>query len=101
MSVAEALLCHTPVIYTRTAPWELLETERCGWWCDNDVDTLATKIREAMALDADTLRGMGQRGHDATFALCSQEVVARKMMRLYDWLVNGGEKPEFVGEIGN
>ena len=96
MSVAEALLCHTPVICTKTAPWELLETEHCGWWCDNDEKTLAAKILEAIALDEATLREMGQRGHDATVALCSQESVANKMLSLYRWLVDGGERPEFV-----
>lgn len=100
MSVAEALICYTPVICTNTAPWELLETKKCGWWCDNDVDTIAEKILEAMNLDESTLADMGQRGHDAAIALCSQESVAKKILRLYEWIVsnkrNPSTKPEFV-----
>jgi hypothetical protein len=26
----------------------------------------------------------------------SVEIIAKKMIRLYDWILNGGEKPEFV-----
>lgn len=44
MTVAEALIAQTPVICTKTAPWEELNTRHCGWWVDNDIDTLAQTL---------------------------------------------------------
>ena len=31
-------------------PWQELNMHHCGWWVDNDVDTLAATIREAGSL---------------------------------------------------
>ena len=37
MTVAEALAHGTPVISTKGAPWQDLETHGCGWWIDHGV----------------------------------------------------------------
>lgn len=44
MSVAEALASSTPVVVTRTCPWEVVETARCGFWVDQSVESMAAAL---------------------------------------------------------
>lgn len=98
MTVAEALIAQTPVICTNTAPWEDLNTYHCGWWVENDVDTLARTIREALNLPDAEIDEMGKNGFQLVNDNYSDTQVAAKMKRLYEWILNGGDKPEFVYE---
>jgi hypothetical protein len=41
---------------------------------------------------------MGQRGRQLIIEKYSVEIVATQMIRLYEWVLKGGEKPEFVYE---
>ncbi len=98
MTVAEALIAQTPVICTNTAPWEDLNTYHCGWWVENDVDTLARTIRDALSLPDAEIDEMGKNGFQLVKDNYSDTQVAAKMKRLYEWILHGGEKPEFVYE---
>ncbi len=98
MTVAEALIAQTPVICTKTAPWEALNTHYCGWWVENDVDTLAQTIRDVLNLPEEVIKKMGENGFNLVKENFSDVQIAKKMKRLYGWLINGGEKPEFVYE---
>lgn len=98
MSIAEALLAGTPVIASTGTPWEALRHHRCGWWCQGDVDTLASVMAAAAALSADERREMGVRGRRLVLSSYSSAVVAEMMVRLYRYILNGGDKPEFVYE---
>lgn len=98
MTVAETLIAQTPVICTNTAPWEDLNTYHCGWWVENDVDTLARTIREALSLPDAEIDEMGKNGFQLVKDNYSDTQVAAKMKRLYEWILNGGDKPEFVYE---
>ena len=40
MIIAEALVRGIPVIASKGTPWQDLETHNCGWWVDNDLDTI-------------------------------------------------------------
>lgn len=94
--VTEALVKGIPVIASKGTPWEELNTHRCGWWVDNDVDTLAATIREALNTSEAERIAMGERGKHLIQENYSVELVAGKMKRLYEWILYGGEKPEFV-----
>jgi glycosyltransferase involved in cell wall biosynthesis len=96
MIIPEALIKGIPVIASKGTPWEELNTHRCGWWVENDVDTLAASIQKAMDMPENERIEMGKRGQELVKNNYSVEVVAKKMIRLYDWILNGGEKPEFV-----
>lgn len=96
MIITEALSVGTPVIASKGTPWEELNTHRCGWWVDNDVDTLAATIREALNTSEEERQTMGERGKQLIKDNYSVEMVAGKMKRLYEWILYGGEKPEFV-----
>lgn len=94
--IPEALMQGIPVIASKGTPWQELETCRCGWWVDNDIDTLAGTVRNVLSLDKATLRKMGRRGRQLIQDKYSVEVVSEQMKRLYDWLVSKEEKPDFV-----
>ena len=98
MTVAEALIAQTPVICTKTAPWEELNTRHCGWWVDNDIDTLAQTIREALLLPQSEIDKMGENGKLLIETNYTDTQIALKMKQLYEWRLTGGEKPEFVYE---
>ena len=96
MVVPEALIRGIPVIASKGTPWEELNTHNCGWWVDNDVDTLASTIEIAINTLESKRCEMGRNGRKLVMENYSAEVVAKKMIRLYEWILNGGEKPEFV-----
>ena len=98
MVIAEAMSCGTPVITTTNCPWEILNETDTGWCVDLSVDNLERALREAMGMDANALYDMGQRASKFIFDNFDYRSVTRKTLRLYEWLLNSGEKPEFVYE---
>ena len=96
MVVAEALACEVPVIVSKGAPWKSIESEGCGWWIENDVDTWKDTITKALRLDEDTLRLMGSRGRRLMEVRYDWLAIGRDMADTYKWLLGNGEKPNFV-----
>lgn len=94
----EALLQEIPVIASTGSPWQDLEIYQCGWWINNDVETLTGAVRKALSLDDDELQAMGKRGRRLVLDKYSVNVVSRQMERLYAWIVGQGDKPDFVYE---
>ena len=56
---------------------------RCGWWVENDPETLAKTIREASELPRKTLQEMGENGKELVKAKYTWEAVAKTMCRCY------------------
>mgnify|MGYP001401779243 CR=1 FL=1 len=94
--VAEALACGVPVITTTGTPWEELNTHKAGWWIDIGVNPLAQTLREAMQINDSERQTMGQKGRKLVEEKYSIESVAERMIELYKWILEGGEKPGFV-----
>ena len=94
--VAEALACGTPVIATKGAPWRDLVEWRCGWWIDVGVAPLAEALKEAMSLPPEKLGEMGQRGRQLIETKYRWDRAARQMIEVYQWLLDGGDKPKCV-----
>jgi glycosyltransferase involved in cell wall biosynthesis len=85
--IAEALASGTPVITTKGTPWEELNTHHCGWWIDNNIDTIAKTLKEAIALSEEEYRQMGIRGRTLITNNYSMEIVAQKMIQLYEHIL--------------
>ena len=98
MVIAEAMSCGTPVITTTNCPWNILNETNTGWCIDLSVDNLENALREAMGMDANALYDMGQRASKLIYDNFDYRSVTRNTLRLYEWLLGGGEKPEFVYE---
>ena len=96
MAIAESMSCGTPVITTTNCPWEILNETKTGWCIDLSVDNLERALREALTMSPTELYDMGQKASKLIYENFDNRSITRKTMRLYEWLLNGGEKPEFV-----
>ncbi|MCX7953789.1 MAG: glycosyltransferase [Bacteroidales bacterium] len=94
--VAEALQYNIPVIASTGTPWEEINIYNCGWWVNNDVDTLAKTIEKAISLSDEERYEMGKRGRKLIEEKYNIEKITNQMINLYNWVVNKGEKPTFV-----
>lgn len=96
--VTEALVREIPVIASKGTPWQELETYQCGWWVENDIETLIQTIEKVINLSEDERKTMGKRGRKLMEEKYAVEIVAKKMKQLYQWILTKDEKPEFVYE---
>lgn len=94
--IAEAMSCGTPVITTTNCPWDILNETNTGWCIDLSVDNLERAFREALSMNPTELYDMGQRASKLIRDNFDYRSVARKTLCLYEWLLGGGNKPEFV-----
>ncbi|MEG1998831.1 MAG: glycosyl transferase family 1, partial [Bacteroidales bacterium] len=75
---------------------EELNGYRCGWWIKNGEENLAETIATAIELSEAERREMGSRGRAMIISNYSVEAVVEKMKRLYEWIAEGGKKPDFI-----
>ena len=81
--IAEALACGVPVITTKNTPWEVLETDRSGWWVDDNVDGIVGAMKMAFNTSNSELQSMGVRGREYVVNNLSWLQQAEKMHELY------------------
>lgn len=98
MIVTEALSVGTPVMASLGTPWEELNSVGCGWWIDRSPDNIAQVMQQVIEMRIEKLLAMGERGRQLVQEKYDASQVAAMMKRLYEWILNGGEKPEFVYE---
>ena len=98
MVIAEAMSCGTPVITTTNCPWIILNDTKTGWCIDLSVDNLEYALRKALSMNPTELYDMGQKASKLIYDNFDYRSVTRKTLRLYEWLLNGGEKIEFIYE---
>jgi len=96
MVVGESLQYEIPVIASTGTPWVDLNSYQCGWWVNNDVETLSRTIEFAISLPEDERLAMGKRGRKLILEKYSIEAVSKQMLELYEWVLNGKEKPKFI-----
>ena len=96
MVVAEALACGTPVICSHGAPWERLNTEKCGWWVSAEEQSLTNAMVEAMSMPPEELAAMGARGREWMKRDFDWNAIGRKMKTAYEWLLGETDKPNWV-----
>jgi len=94
--ILEALAAGVPVVTTRKAPWEVLLSEKCGWWIPRGHGPLVETLREAMSCPVALLQEMGQRGRALARSRFSWEQSARQMETVYKWLLKDGDMPDCV-----
>ena len=96
MIITEALACKTPVFASLGTPWEELNVRECGWWMDRTPENIASVMMKIFSMTNDEIDAMGERGKLLVYEKYTASQVANQMRNLYDWLVNGGNKPSFV-----
>ncbi len=95
IAIVEALLAGVPVVTTTGTPWRSLVDHGAGWHVDHAVQVLGAALAEAMTLTDEARREMGLRG-ELLGRSFSVETIALKLLTLYRWLLDGGERPDFV-----
>lgn len=96
--VTEALVRGVPVIASKGMPWRELEEFHCGWWINNDQESINRTLLEALTLPLEERVQMGMNGKRLMCENYSVEVLGEKMKQLYEWVLTKGEKPIFVYE---
>lgn len=96
--VTEALVRGIPVIASKGMPWKELHEYNCGWWINNDQTSINETLRQAISIPESQRIQMGENGKKLIQERYSIEELGGKMKRLYEWILNGDNKPEFVYE---
>ena len=96
--MAEALAAGVPAIVTKGAPWAGLERGQAGWWIDVSVDALVACLEVALSQSTGTLAEMGLRVRAWMEAEYSWSNLGQQMLDTYRWVLNAGNKPEWVVE---
>lgn len=94
--VTDALARSVPVICSKGAPWKVLETNHCGWWIDNNQESINATILKAKEKTMEELKEMGRNGRRLVEDKLSYKVLGKKIKQLYEWVIDGGDAPEFV-----
>jgi len=97
--VAEALAVGVPVITTKGAPWQELETHRCGWWIELTVSSLVKTLNKAIHTSPDDLCEMGVRGRKLVQEKYDIKAVAENVRDLYIWALSQTNQPDFVCKL--
>ena len=98
-SVLEGLARNIPCIATTGAPWSELNTEHCGWQVPFEQEAITNAIRIARHTPKEELWRMGENGHRLVERKFTVEMVAMKMLSLYQWILGVGEKPKEVFDL--
>jgi glycosyltransferase involved in cell wall biosynthesis len=60
--VLESLAQNTPVIASKGSPWEVLETEKLGFWVENSPEELSETLRRIVTMSASEYEDYRKRG---------------------------------------
>lgn len=96
MVIAEAMSCGVPVVTTNGTPWQELNEKHLGWCIDLNIENLANTISAAIDMGQDKLFELGQRCSKHIHDTYQYTEVAAKNKTVYEWIINGGDKPEYV-----
>jgi glycosyltransferase involved in cell wall biosynthesis len=93
--IAEALARGVPVLTTKGTPWAELSTNNCGFWIDNTEEGIKTGLMTMLETSEKELKEMGNRGKELVRQKYLWNITTVKTIELYQWVVNGGRKPDF------
>lgn len=95
--VIEALARSVPVICTKEAPWEELETHNCGWWIDDNVDALEAALRDGLSrVERGEHVEMGKKGLELVKSKYDWKVIGKTIADAYWAISHGCEKGRCV-----
>jgi len=100
-TVIDALAHGKPVVTSTRTPWSVVQgnsnnstiqqssnSSRCGWWVDNDVETLAVALSELLNLSTSELSRLGANGRKLVEERFTWEAVARTVQKAYETCEN-------------
>ena len=96
ITVLEAYRQKIPVITTTSTPFNELSENGVGWYIPPETDDIVQALGEALVLGKSDLAKMGQEGFEIMKVKYSLDEVNNKIELLYQWLISGGDSPDFV-----
>jgi glycosyltransferase involved in cell wall biosynthesis len=96
MAILEALGAGVPVLATNASSWQEIVTLGCGWLTDISEIGIRKALNEAINTPREVLREMGQRGKALVAQKYTMNIIAEKVIYLYNWLLKREEKPSFL-----
>jgi glycosyltransferase involved in cell wall biosynthesis len=96
MAILEALGAGVPVLATNASSWQEIVTLGCGWLTDISEIGIRKALNEAIHTPREVLREMGQRGKALVAQKYTMNIIAEKVIYLYNWLLKREEKPPFL-----
>lgn len=96
LTILEALRQNTPVIATNATPFNELEEHNCGWYIKPIVATLYDALECATNMKKNELKIMGRNGHAWIQKDYSLEVINKKYVALYLYLIGKKKEPDFL-----
>ena len=85
--VAEAFVSGLPVITTTGTPWSELDEVGCGWCIELGSENLSRALSQAIAMSAEELDAMGDRGRNYMTQNFSWDVIASGLVADYRRIV--------------
>ena len=82
MSVLEALAAGTPVVVTRTCPWQAVESAGCGFWVEHDAQAIARALLDILS-NPILAATMGKKAQQLVRSNYSWDAAALKMVQYY------------------
>lgn len=96
LAIAEALAHGTAVVTTTGTPWRGLDARNVGWCVEPLEAPIEEALRQAMTKPLAELVAMGLQGRQWMADGYSWVSVGEQMSATYQWLLDGGVRPDFV-----
>ncbi|MCK4375943.1 MAG: glycosyltransferase [Candidatus Brocadiae bacterium] len=96
MAVLEAMACRLPVLIAPGCNFPEVEAKGAGLVVEPSAKAVEDGLRTLMAMSDAQRRGMGQRGRRMIEERYTWDRVAGQMIQVYEWLLNGGNRPPCV-----
>jgi len=94
--VAEALARKVPVLTTQGTPWSELNTNNCGLWVENNEKGIRNGLLQVLEMTRSDLKNMGIQGRTLVEEKYLWSKITLKTIEFYEWVLNGGAKPDYV-----
>ena len=69
--------------------------KKCGFWVNNNDEGIKSGLIKLLETPEKDLNKMGERGRQLIQEKYLWENISIKSIQLYDWVINGGTKPDF------
>jgi glycosyltransferase involved in cell wall biosynthesis len=84
IAVQESLASGVPVVCTKGAPWQVLETAKCGCWTDVSAEGIASGLRHLMGCTGKQRTEMGTNGNYLIRSKFSWAAITADMVKNYE-----------------
>ena len=80
-------------------PWEIVADINAGWVIPPTQKQLEKCLIQVLKMDENILNMMGERAKEYVQNNFEWTLIASKMKIFYQWLLNGGRKPDFIYKL--